>query len=458
MKRLTIILTIVFIAITSCQDKLDEYAMNPNAPAVASAPLLLSATEVSTFAAQTGDIARVTSLFDQHVAGTNFQYATYARYIYNEGDVLNNWQTIYAGALINAKTLLDTYGAGSPYYDGIGKILYAINLGTATDLWGDVPDTDGFNGKEGSYSVKYDTQEQIIARIQTMLDEAIADFAKTPSDNLFVPANDDIIFGGNILFWKRAAYIVKARYANRLSQIDPAGSANQALTFLAAADLTAKETGDMKALFFNVNTNFNQWAAFQSNRGGYIQMGEVFINLMKAGNDPRLPFFATKDAAGGYSGTPVNDQVTVSTSKFGPGIASNTSPLPMVTYSEAKFIEAEANLRLGNAGAAAAAYNEAIKASLRSVTGAEDPTFVANFASATSVTLQQIITQKYIALFTQIEPYNDWRRTGFPVLVPNSNGQPPQIPLRFPTSIDERLYNPQAVVTNDLSVPVWWDK
>src|SRR2546428_6656295 len=347
MKRLTIIITIVFIAITSCQKKLDEYAVNPNAPDVASAPLLLSAVEVSTFAVETGDIARVTNLFDQHVAGTNFQYATFANYVYNENDVKNNWQTIYTSSLITAKTLLDTHGATSPYYDGIGKILFAINLGTATDLWGDVPNADALKGLDGSYSAAYDTQEQVIASIQTMLDEAIADLAKAPSENLALPGTDDIIFGGDVAKWTRAAYIVKARYANRLSQIDPTGSATQALQFLAAADLSGKETADMKAIFFNVTTNFNQWAAFQSNRGGYIQMGELFINLMKAINDPRLPFFASLDASGGYSGTKPGDN-SVATSTFGPGIASNTSPLPLVTYSEAKFIEAEANLRLGN--------------------------------------------------------------------------------------------------------------
>jgi hypothetical protein len=341
----------------------------------------------------------------------------------------------------------------------MAKVLTAMNLGVATDLFGDVPYSDALRGLEKNYSPKYDTQEQVIKSIQDLLSSAITDFGAPLGANTNIPGSDDLIFGGNVSKWKKSAYILKARYFNRLSQISPAESATNALQALASAGLVGNQD-DMDAVFFDEPASLNQWAAFMSERG-YIRMGDFFINQLAATSDPRLPFFATEDEAGGYSGNEVDDQATQTTSSPGPGIASNDSPLPLVTYAEAKFIEAEAHLRLNARPAAAAAYNEAVKASVKRVTGENAPVlFQTTVASETGATisLEKIINQKYIALFTQIEPYNDYRRTGFPALTANSEGVKPNIPLRLPSSQEERLYNPNATIVTDIYTPVWWDK
>lgn len=458
-KFISTIITICVLS-SSCEKKLDEYAVNPNDPENVTLGLLLGGAEVGTFANYTGDLARVTNLFTQHVAGVDGQYQDLARYDLNDQTFQNHWQNMYNGVMVNADRLIKDSGTENPYYAGIGRVLMAMNIGLTTDLWGDVPYSDAFKALEGNTTPTYDTQEAIIASIQTLLDAAIADFGQPATANTFTPSSEDIIFHGDVEKWKTVAYILKARYHNRLSQIDPTGSATQALQALAAAGLTDDPEADMMAIFFDSGSTLNQWSAFMSQRG-YIRMGEFFINKMQSVNDPRLPFFAGKDEAGAYSGTNVNDQVDVSTSPPGPGVASNDSPLPLVTYPEAKFIEAEANLRLGNRLAAATAFNEAVKASVFRVTGAApSPAFIAAVAAETAatITLDKIISQKYVALFTEIEPYNDYRRTGLPALVPNSNGVKQQIPLRLPTSVDERLYNPNAVIVSDIYSPVWWDK
>jgi hypothetical protein len=66
------------------------------------------------------------------------------------------------------------------------------------------------------------------------------------------------------------------------------------------------------------------------------------------------------------------------------------------------------------------------------------------------------MNQKYIALFTQLEVYNDWRRTGFPTLT-KATGAVTEIPRRMPNVLTERLYNSNATLVSDMSVPVWWD-
>ena len=81
----------------------------------------------------------------------------------------------------------------------------------------------------------------------------------------------------------------------------------------------------------------------------------------------------------------------------------------------------------------------------------------ATTASAT-VTLENIITQKYIALFTTAEPYSDWRRTGFPNLTPNQESQTKKIPVRLITPKSERTLNANATVVSSMYTPVWWAK
>ena len=460
MKKILFTFLALAVVATSCNDKFEDYGINPNSPETVTAALLLTGAEVSTFAAYSGQLSRLTSMLVQQTAGTSegSQTQAFANYTITEADVVNEWSNIYNGSLNNCVTLINTYGKENPRYAGMAKVLMALNLGLATDLWGDVPNTEAIQALSGNFNPKYDTQESVIANIQTMLDEAITLLGSPAASNKFLPAADDLIFNGNTKNWINAAYIIKARYANCLSTIDPQGSANKALEYLAKTDSTA---ADMNAVFFDTGNTYNQWYDYYNNRTNYIKMGKFFIDLLIANNDPRLPFFATKDESGAFSGTPANDQDVTNSSDPGPAIASADSPIPLVSFMEAKFIQAEALLRLGRGADAAKAYNTAVTSSVEQTTGSTiSAEFKKMYASETAatLTLEKLITQKYIALFTQIEPYNDYRRTGFPKLTANPNSSRKMIPLRLPTSQDERINNPNATVVGDIYVPVWWDK
>ena len=78
--------------------------------------------------------------------------------------------------------------------------------------------------------------------------------------------------------------------------------------------------------------------------------------------------------------------------------------------------------------------------------------------TAATITLEKIMTQKYIAMFTQPEVYSDWRRTNIPMLTPNAGASIAEIPRRLPTAQNERLYNSKAQVVTDLTQRVWWDQ
>lgn len=441
-----------------CKKYLDDVVENPNNPTTATPASLLSAIEVATFANYTGNSARRAAILTQQMAGTDGQMIALANYQILEGDVTNEWNGIYTNAIVNCNLLVETFGDKSPYYSGIAKIFKALNIGLATDMWGDVPYTEAGLGLTGTVNPKYDTQESILNGIQDLLTDAIADLAKAPETNSYFP-DADFVFAGDPASWTSTAWMLKARYANRLSKRDPAGSAAKVLEYLTNAGLTGPEN-DANSIFGEGGNELNQWFAFESSRSGYIRMGVNFIDSMKAHSDPRLPFYAAPDENGEFTGSSVDPGIAnIGASPIGPYYGSPSSVSPLMSYVEAKFLEAEAQMRSNNQDAAATAMNDAVKASVLQITGASDEAYETTYASETgsSISLEKIMTQKYYALFSQIEVWNDWRRTDFPVLTPNPSGQVSGIPTILPTSQDERLYNTNAVVVTNIISKVWWD-
>lgn len=451
MKKIINLITVSLFALTvlmSCNSELDTFNIDPNTPSSVPPNILLSQVEVSTFAVHSTGLARLSNMFTQHIAGTSEgQYGGYANYNIPENAVTNEWDAIYSDALINSQLIQNLYENDFPYYSGIAKVLTAINLSYATDFWNDVPYTDALKGLEGNTQPKYNTQQEIYTELQTLLSDAITLLSQPASGNLSLPSGDDFIFNGDVDKWITSAYVLKARFSMRL------GNSTDAANFIQQSGITSSSE-DLEAVFFSEGNSNNQWFAFESARANYLKMGKFFIDLMVNNNDPRLPFFATKDSSGGYSGNLPNDITTTTTSGIGPYLATADKNLGMVTYVEAKFIEAEALLN-SNPSGAASAFKAAVEASLQQVTGAVDASYVNN-ATAT-LTLENIITQKYIALFSSMEPYNDFRRTGFPSLTPNPDGNINVIPLRLPTPQNQRLYNPNAVIVSNMTTPVWWD-
>jgi hypothetical protein len=462
MKKIIVLIALpALLSVISCEKFIEGWDESPNTATEATAPLLLSVSEVGTFMYYTGQLARTPSVFVQHCAGTDFHMEDIKNYTLLEGDNVNEWEGIYSVCLMNEQLIIEDYGDDNPYYAGIAKILKAMALGLLTDFWGDIPNREALKGLTGVSDVElnphFDSQETVIQDIQSLLSEGISDLSKPSADNILLPGFDDYIFEGDPDAWINTAWILKARYANRLSKKNATGSATDALNFLSNID---PDLPDCMAIHGEEANELNQWYDFQLDRGNYMQMGEFFIELLKSNNDPRLPFYALPNLEDEYVGTAKTESNT-NTSDWGPYAGtSGEQDLPLVTYFEAKFIEAEANLRLGNTDEAAAAYNDAVKASVLKVTGAADPAFEALYANedGSSITLEKIMTQKYLAMFTQPEAWADWRRTNLPTLEPNPDGDVAGIPRRFPTPRSERNYNSNAIVVSNILTPVWWDE
>lgn len=454
---------LLLLGSASCSKFVDGYEVSPNSPQETTPALLTTVIQVATFSHFTGQFARHAAIMTQQCAGTQAQYEDLANYSILEGDNNNEWESHYS-AITDCNILIDLAGTANPYYQGIGKILKAMNLGLTTDLWGDVPNREAGKGLQGEdfFNPAYDTQEMIYQDIQNLLTEAISDLGKSAGDNTILPSLDDLIFNGDVAKWVVTANILKARYENHLSKRDPAGSATRALAAIDAAIVAGLDGpgDDCNAIFPGDGNSLNQWYAFQQNRGDYIKMAAGFVDFLRSIDDPRLSFYAAPDDNGMISGTPLGSTVST-TSDVGDFFASPDSPAPLASYVEAKFIEAEAAFRANQKLRAANAHNAAILAHIKQVTGTDAPAaYIASQASETemSITLEKIMTHKYAALFTQFEVYTDWRRTNIPTLTANPNGLVSGIPRRLPTPSNERLYNTQAPLISDILKPVWWDE
>ncbi len=447
-KSLLILLGFAF-AMFACNSWIDpNLNVDPTSPSDVPLKTVLPTTQVGIAYVLGGDIGRFTGCFTQQFYGWNRQHQGIYNYTFKEDDIDNAWNTMYAGPMMDLYFIINKADElNSPYYKGAAQVLMAFSLGMWTDLMGDIPYNDAFKGTK-TLAPKYDTQEQIYNSIFALLDNAINNLKSTTS--VLKPGADDFMYGGKVAKWIKAAYTLKARYYLHLKKYDEALAALQ-------NGFTSNDD-DMQITFTDKETEANPLYQFDVQRGD-VNMGPKLMELMNQFNDPRRPFFAKKDDNGLYS----------ENSPLGPFYASINSPVPFITYVEAKFIESECQFAKGNKNAAYNAYKEGILASMKKV-GVADPDAQAYFnqpsvdVGENNLSLENILTQKYIACFFSPEVYTDWRRTGYPVLTPVKGNT---IPRRFPYPQSERLYNFQNVkaVAPNFQNPdfiftekLWWDK
>jgi|WetSurMetagenome_2_1015567.scaffolds.fasta_scaffold01722_2 hypothetical protein len=431
----TILLLAVFIS--SCEKWIDP-KINEDPDSVVDVPynLLLPAIEVDLGYVLGGmDIRGVTGMWVQHVAGQARQAATMGKnYNLTEADVNNAWNSLYNGDMMDLSIFIEKTGSANPQARGAGKVLMAYTLGSATDLWGDIPYTEALKGN-GNLKPKYDSQESIYAVVNTLLTEAIADLGTANIDNAvpFGSTANDLIYNGNLPKWIAAAHSLRARYALHLSK--KASVDYAAILADCAAGITSN-ANDFQMPFGTTESNANPLYEFDVQRTD-VAPSATFAT--RAAGDPRLAVFK-----GG-------------TRNFGTFYGSINSPVPFISFVETKFIEAEAQLRKASPSQTLAntAYDAAVTASLAKFSVTDAAWLTANTTGVLgNRTLQNIIEAKYIAMFMQVEAYTDFRRTGWPVLTPTAGAA---VPVRFPYCTDERLNNTANVPTGiTLDSPLWW--
>lgn len=436
---------------------LQKTNISPNSPTEVPASALLPFSEEGIARLQIGTTQVMSGIFMNYYEGVDNHPIQVQRYILNEALYVDwNWNDYYDGPMINLKIMIDlAEKEGSFYYAGIGKVLMANCLGNVSSLWGDVPYSEALDGSLNKHPA-YDPQKEIYETIQQLLDDGIQDLETDYVGSK--PSADDLIYGGEIAKWIKAAYALKARYYIHLTKRTNDLTFNPAEEALdAVSKAFTSSDDDMQFAYGYSASEYNPFYSFTLLN--YILPDAYFTNLMLQLSDPRKDFFYKK--------------------KFGVAtlnglyFTSTNSPSFFITYHEVKFIEAEAKLRLNQANSEIqTALNAAISASINKITSGTTTqetidTYLLNNASLDGdfeSVLSKIIQQKYIALFASNESWTDYRRTGYPALTPNPDADHNQnpggaIPRRLAYPQTERLYNqsfPADLPT--LQDRFWWDQ
>ena len=452
-----------FLFVACSEEKMDEINKDLNDAATMPASNMLPDVELRTAFETTGtDIAWYATVYIEHDAGTWAQSKDADQRVSQESSSLfdNNWNGIYSlmMACNNIITKTDPTTGSEPdnfWARGIAQVLLAYNLAVATDMWGDVPWTEALKGA-AKMQPKYDTQESIYVAINALLDDAVVNLGKT---TLSVP-NYDYIYAGKQDKWIKAAYSLKARYALRLINKDSNGAAT------ALANIPKGFGSAADAMIFNkfttAATGQNPWYQFMIDRS-HLSSSATLYNYMAERNDPRIAVYFTK-IGGLYNPAPSGTAEETQGGVYSvSAVTANgaTAPIPLMSYHELKFIEAEAKFRTGDA-TWKAALQAAVEASF-TYAGATIGTYFADQVTPRLTAgneLNEILMQKYIAFYEYeaIESYNDYRRTGVPTMH-NPNNLTTGFVNRFPYALSEVSNNaanvPEISVYTD---KVWWAK
>jgi hypothetical protein len=340
----------------------------------------------------------------------------------------------------------------------INKIIKVWTLQTLTDAVGDIPYKEAMQGINGNFKPKYDTQKEVYNQMFADLDAALASFdASKPSYG-----TADIMYGGDIVKWKKFGFTVMLRLAMHLSKADAATGktwAAKALTGgVMTADADAAVYTKFSATFTNGRAPYGEYSSTQDGDNSQgAKMATTFINQLKSTKDPRLAVIAvvwkkvsagvyTADTSaavqrgmipGGVFGKPTDFDTF---SEFTPLYWNREgAPALILGPAEAYLNTAEAIVRgWWTTGTAKEAYDNGVKAAMRfwrtwptvnnggfnftgNITDAQINSYLLNgypyvSTATTADQLKQIMTQKWVSLLgDEQEVWTDWRLTGYPV-------------------------------------------
>lgn len=463
---------LVITSIISCKKFLDVNT-NPNSPTTAPINGLLIRT-TQNVALNVYRVSNITSYYVQYLASPNPDAPTDT---YDKIDASGTWGSLY-------DNMTDIYDmekmakdAGATQYQGVAKILMAMDLHMVHNLWGSAPYSQAFSGEFPT--PQYDDAKTIFQTCLTLLDDGINLLGQAGS-KITIPTSSpspDLIHKGSTAAWIRTAHALKARLLNQLSKTQQYNTAN-IFTELAAAYTVAGQ--DAFITTFSVRNPWAQAALNNANQSLDVWLSQHYVNQMRdtptfANPDPRLPLIAsqTRWTAYPYLGTrngkgrvgtgTTKDESYLSTTGY---YSSTSSPLYIITYEEMKFIEAEVAFRTNDKTRAYNAYLEGIRANMNKlgVTPAARDAYVNHpsvSVGATNLTLQRIFVEKYKALFLTPVTWDDARRFDYqyPLFQLPLNVKTSTFVRRliYPTSV-ESSRNPNTPVVTDVTQKLWWDQ
>ncbi len=531
----TILYSLVLFIGMSCTKGFLDINDDPNNPTVVTSGQLLTTAQLNVMNGLGSGSAGISNSCNVFVHQTtqrsrNDSYAFAA----SDASVQQAWESLYAGGIQNLNIVIkNSTEASNFHYVGIAQIIKAVAYSYMVDVWGNVPFTEAGDIGKNPFP-RFDNGEQIYPELIKLLDEGIANLAKT--SNIRV-GGDDLIYGGNLVRWRKLAKTWKLKMYNQVRLVQNVTSNVNAL--IAENDfIGAGENFELR--YGNISVPENRNPVFRSDynadpnngRLNYISVyfHEVLLGqnqqypIMNGITDPRIPYyyfnqlstarpnaqnpveyrngsflsiyFASQGPNQGFDqsssltivgqyfcggrfddGNGVTAAGVTGSSARGDG-ALRVMPFHSLLFTRAELAQAGAgqgDTRVLFREAMLASFAEVNRAAATAGSPAISNTVINTYieavlakydAASTQGKLELIMIQKWIANFGfGLESYNDYRRTGFPLMFdPNTDNiaftnNNRGYPLSFPYAQNELNLNANAptqrVVVQDR---VFWDR
>lgn len=403
-----------------------------------------------------------------------------------------------------------------PQVVALATIVKVAAMHRITDMYGPLPYTKFGSGE---VTVPYDSQQDIYAKFFEELDESIdqlTDFLDKNNDATILEKYD-FIYGGNVRQWIKFANSLKLRLAMRIRYTDynVNGKTPQMLAEEAVAHPVGvmTTTQDVARLMHSEDMSYRH-PLYVIGEGEFddASMGATMDSYLNGYKDPRRSVYFKMTSEGKYTG--VRSGIAMDVAKYAGKSApfsklnfTANSDLVWMNPAETYFLRAEGALLGWNMnGIAKELYEQGIRVSFEytGVSGVDaylqddesipaayiDPQSSGNSVpegssllgqakikwqegSSIEVNLEQIITQKWIAIFPDgQEAWSEFRRTGYPKVFPvvenysggtiNTNTQVRRIPFPATEYSDNAVNMPQAKVLlggeDNGGTRLWWDK
>jgi len=422
---------------------------NPNEPTQVPELLVVTGTMLANIAVNTSHIQRISGMWSGQYKGEQNLYGNIHTYGISTEESNSSWGYLYNGILAQNDVIQQGL-SDDLLIVGISKVIEAHAVGSACSNWGNIPYSEATT--EGIDDPKYDTQTEVFAQLQTLLNEAISNLNSVNGYAL----SQDIFFGGNTSSWIQTAYTLKARYFMLVKDYASAYTAAQNGIASNAASMKyhppGTTSGDQNLLY----------EFLSGSRSGDMSVNGTYLSELLDGTPTsRNNAKTNEDARSNYYYFDENGGNTT-------GVAAITAPMPLVTYEENLLTLAEAAARTSTFGTALGHLND-LRSFLASGTAFDlvdggdvlqyDAYDAADFDNggienldnmdATRALLREIIEERYVSGYGTFMPWNDARRlrssdSDVSVPFPLNTGAATAHPERFLLSQNELNSNSNA--------------
>lgn len=480
--KITKYILVLFIATTlllSCDNNFEKINKNIDDPIVIPSSMIIGTVvrNVANELYSTFNGLEHGETWVQHISMV--QYNDPERYKPRINTMDNLWSVFYIGAS-NANQMYNLAALeNNKINQGIALVLKAYCFTLLTDFYGDVPFSEALKGpSDANFTPVYDRQESIYTGILSILDEAMPLLSSGIGTT---DPNMDILYAGDASKWAKFAASIKFRSLMRISSKKDVKKELQAI--VDGGKLFSSNADEAKLVFLPNSPEANPiYETIVAGARGEFKLAKTFIDYLMSNSDPRLAVYAQKAVKSntyvgkptGYEESPLPGYGYDEVSSIGTLYLEPTAPGYFMSYSELLFLLAEATQKEYISGGVAATksyYEAGIQNSLtENGVGEEYAQYIirAGIGFTAGDALKQIGTQKWAALFCQgFEAWTEWRRTGFPVLIPAIDGYINQIPSRLKYESNEVSINninyaaavsPNGQGPDELVTPIWWMK